>query len=274
MKYGFVMPSGSPEQAVQMATALEDAGWDGFFVWEALYGFDAWMLLAAAAVRTQRIHLGTMISPISRMRPWKIASEVLTLDHLSGGRAILAVGLGALDVGFANFGEVTERKTRAELVDESLEIITRLWSGETFEFTGKHYQVKSSDFMPPPPPVQQPHPPIWVVGAWPSEKSMRRALRFQGLLPNMIGADGKAGAPAAPEDVRMLRAHITEKRGSAPYDLIVEGSTPGNDRTAAAAQVRPWAEAGATWWIEARWGSEESHEDLLKRIQQGPPHID
>ena len=98
-----------------MASAAEKAGWDGFFVWEPIWGIDAWVTLTVAATRTEKIRLGTMISPLSRMRPWKLASEALTVDRLSKGRVIISVGLGALDSGFNEFGEEADRKTRAEL---------------------------------------------------------------------------------------------------------------------------------------------------------------
>src|SRR5690242_15276407 len=160
MKYGFVLPFGDARTAAELAKLAEDAGWDGFFTYEAAWGIDAWVSLAAAAMTTSRIRLGTMLSPISRMRPWKLASETATVDNLSGGRVILAVGLGAIETGFEQFGEVTDRKTRAELVDECLEILTGLWRGQPFSFEGKHYHVKECDFMPPPPPVQQPRIPI------------------------------------------------------------------------------------------------------------------
>jgi len=126
VKYGFVLPSGDARVAADLAYEAEQAGWDGFFVWEPVWVWDAWVSLAAAAMRTERIRLGTMITPASRMRPWKLASETVTLDHLSGGRVILSVGLGATDTGFDAFGEVTDRRTRAELLDESLDIITGL----------------------------------------------------------------------------------------------------------------------------------------------------
>ena len=173
MKYGFVFPGGDARTAAEFAQAAEEAGWDGFFVWEPVWGVDAWVSLAAAAMVTQRIRLGTMITPLSRMRPWKLASETATLDRLSNGRVILSVGLGALDSGFAAFGEVTDRVMRAELLDEGLELLTRLWAGMPVRFEGKHYQVdvNEENFLtpPPPPPVQQPRIPIWVVGAWPSK---------------------------------------------------------------------------------------------------------
>jgi alkanesulfonate monooxygenase SsuD/methylene tetrahydromethanopterin reductase-like flavin-dependent oxidoreductase (luciferase family) len=123
MKYGFVLPYGDARKVAEMAFEAEQAGWDGFFTYETIWGVDAWVALTAAAMKTSRIRLGTMLSPISRMRPWKLASETTTLDNLSGGRVILSVGLGALNTGFKEFGEKTNRIKRAELVDEGLDIL-------------------------------------------------------------------------------------------------------------------------------------------------------
>ena len=276
MKYGFVYPGGEVRTAAEFAQAAEEAGWDGFFVWEPVWGVDAWVSLAAAAMTTQRIRLGTMITPVSRMRPWKLASETATLDRLSNGRVILSVGLGALDSGFASFGEVTDRQQRAELLDEGLEVLTRLWAGRPVRYEGNHYSVDvdEGNFQtpPPPPPVQQPRIPIWVVGAWPRNKSMQRALRYDGLLPNVMGADGKVRmSPATPDEVREMGAYVKVQRTeTTPFDIVLEGETPGDDPVAAAAIVHPYAEAGATWWIEAMWTA-PSLDTVLKRLRQGPP---
>src|ERR687887_672473 len=121
MKAGVILPTGGPQEAADIARQAEEAGWDGFFVWEPVWGWDAWVSLAAVAMQTERIRLGTMITPLSRMRPWELAGKTVTLDRLSNGRVILAVGLGAPDSGWAEGGEVTDRKTRAELLDEGLE---------------------------------------------------------------------------------------------------------------------------------------------------------
>ncbi len=112
MKNGFVLPFGDARMAADMASLAEQHGWDGFFVWEPVWGNDAWVMLTAAAMRTERIRLGTMLTPLSRMKPWKLASEAATLDNLSGGRVTLAVGLGAPDTGWDAFGEITDRRTR------------------------------------------------------------------------------------------------------------------------------------------------------------------
>ena len=277
MKYGFVLPYGDAQLAADFAHEAEQAGWDGFFVWEPVWGWEAWMQLTAAAMSTQRIKLGTMISPISRMRPWELASKTVTLDHLSNGRVILAVGLGAIDTGFVQFGEVTDRKTRAELLDEGLDILTGLWRGQPFNFDGKHYHIKETTFYPLPSPVQQPRIPIWVVGAWPKEKSMQRTLRYDGLLPTIMNDQGQHIAPTL-DQIRDMKAYIDAQRLlPTPFDIVVEGRTPGTDPDRAAAITRLWAEGGATWWIEAMWSDPDQpadYEAIQRRIQQGPPHFD
>lgn len=271
MRYGVVLPQGDARMAAEAAYQAEQAGWEAFFMWDPVWGIDPWVGLAAAAMRTERIRLGTMITPISRCRPWQLASQTATLDHLSNGRVILSVGLGAIDTGFAEFGEQTDRKLRAELMDEGLDILTGLWRGQPFSYSGKHYTIRPTSFHVPPPPVQQPRIPIWMVGAWPSENSMGRAIRYDGLLPNKIDPHTHQAGPASIEDVRAMRTWVTAHRPEgAPFELIVEGQTSGDDPAKAAAQVKSWAEAGATWWIEARW-EDPSFEMLLARIRQGPP---
>ena len=155
-------------------------------MWEPVWGVDAWVSLAAAAMRTERIRLGTMITPVSRMRPWKLASETATLDNLSDGRVILSVGLGAVDTGFADVRRGDRPQDPRRAAGRGAGHLTGLWRGQPFSYDGKHYQIKEPTFYPPPPPVQQPRIPVWVVGAWPSQKSMERALRYDGLLPTML----------------------------------------------------------------------------------------
>lgn len=275
MQYGFIIPRGDLNTIIEQAVAAEAAGWDGVFYWDGIYiesmgaMFDPWVTLAAMAMRTERVRLGAVLTPISRRRPWKLARETVTLDHLSNGRLVLPVGLGALDDGgFGKVGEPTDRKTRAALLDEGLAILTGLWSGEPFSFHGAHYQVEEMTFLPP--PVQQPRIPIWVVGAWPRPKSMDRALRYDGLLPAKVNADGTAGE-VTPADIVAMREYIaTHRTAATPFDIIWEGETPGDDPARAAAMVRPWAEAGATWWMESRWTTEDVGA-VMARIRQGPP---
>ncbi len=278
MQYGFVIPGGDAHEIVEMAQEAELAGWDGVFYWDGICiegagpMFDPWAMLAAIAMRTKRVRIGAMLTPPSRRRPWKLARETVTVDVLSSGRLIVPVGLGALDDGgFAKVGEITNCKGRAELLDEGLEILTGLWSGQPFSFSGQHYHVEEMTFLPS--PVQSPRIPIWVVGAWPRTKSMQRALRYDGLLPAKVDEKG-ALAEVIPDDVRAMRAYVAEQRTpSTPFDIVWEGETPGDDIRQAVELVRPWAEAGATWWLESRWGNPTRVDEARARIKQGPPRI-
>jgi len=271
MKFGFVYPGGLPQQAIAFAKEAEAAGWDGFFVWEPVYGIDPWVTLGGIAAVTEHIKIGTLLTPPSRRRPWKLASEALTVDLLSEGRMILSLGLGAIDTGFASMGEITDRKIRAELLDESIAILTGLWGGQPFEYSGNHYQVSEFKFIhQPPPPVQQPRIPIWVVGAWNHPKSMQRVLKCDGILPAILDAD-KKWRPLQPQDIREIKAYVKANRSlTSPFDLIVENTSPGDNSVAAAEKVRPWIEAGATWWIESMWEEQDS-EKWSQRLRQGPP---
>jgi hypothetical protein len=161
-------------------------------------------------------------------------------------------------------------------LDEGLEILTNLWAGDPFSHAGKHYQVEitGKTFSPPPPPIQQPRIPIWVVGAWPSMKSMDRVLRYDGLLPNVMDEKGNVRmSPPTPSEIIKMREFIEAKRDQAtPFDIIMEGQTPGDDRQGALEIIEPYAQAGVTWWIEAHWSTLEQ-EQVLARLKQGPPRI-
>jgi alkanesulfonate monooxygenase SsuD/methylene tetrahydromethanopterin reductase-like flavin-dependent oxidoreductase (luciferase family) len=263
-----VLPGGTAVEQLELAVLAEESGWDGLFVWEAAYGVEPWGLLTAIATRTQRIRLGTMLTPMPWRRPWKVASQVATLDQLSAGRAILAVGLGAVETDLPDTGEELELRTRAAMMDEGIDLIRELWAGRS-SYHGRHYDYECSrdDLAEVGRPVQE-RIPIWVVGAWPRPKSMQRVLRCDGVLPQF--PEGQE----SPEELRNLRAWLTD-HGATTLDIIAEGETPGDDADAAAATVVPWADAGATWWLETRWEmphhSPERLHQVRTRIAAGPP---
>ena len=271
-----MFPKADIFQAREFAKLAEEAKWDAFFVWEPTYGIDAWMTLAAIAVETKVIRLGTLLSPPSRMRPWKLASEVITLDVLSSGRVTLCVGLGAIDTGFEELGEETDRKTRAKLLDEGLDIMTGLWRWDLTDYEGTHYKIKNlknSEFFkrhPPPNLIQNPRIPIWVVGAWPWNKSMQRAMKYDGVIPVIKNKQGKF-EEITPDHVREMRKYIEETQSTkSPFDIIIEGETPGDDPETAGSIIRPFADAGATWWIESNWIATDLNQ-IKARVKEGPP---
>jgi alkanesulfonate monooxygenase SsuD/methylene tetrahydromethanopterin reductase-like flavin-dependent oxidoreductase (luciferase family) len=261
MRFGFVVTWADAAEIGELAHIAEQHGWDGLFVWEPVWGVDAWASLAVAATRTSTIRLGTMLTPPSRRRPWTLAGQVATVDRLSGGRVTLSVGLGAVDAGFDAFGEATDRRVRAELLDESLEIMTGLWRGQPFAFEGRHHHVSPTEFPTIGHTVQQPRVPIWCVGALGSERSMRRALRWDGLIPQVIDADGPR--PATPDDIAANRSTF---RADRPFDVVVEGGH--TEHT-----VDEWEAAGATWWLDADWelvGAPDAVERAAAHLRAGP----
>jgi alkanesulfonate monooxygenase SsuD/methylene tetrahydromethanopterin reductase-like flavin-dependent oxidoreductase (luciferase family) len=279
MRFGWVLPYGDARTAAELAAVAEEHGWDGFFVWEGVWAIDPWVSLAAVAMRTERIRMGTMLTPLPRRLPWELAGQVATLDNLSGGRVILPVGLGATDDRWWLFEDDPGRRVRAEQMDEALELIQALWSGEPVTYEGAHYRARPAQIMLPPRPMQRPRVPIWVVGAWPRPKSMRRAARVDGWLPAHMPRDG-GHRELTPELLGEGIGWLRERRASEGlsmegYDVVAEGTTPA-DRAAAAEIVRPWAEAGATWWIDADWSDMEPgrvRAAALERLRAGPPPL-
>jgi Luciferase-like monooxygenase len=262
MRMGFILPGGPAPEQLEQAVLAEQAGWDGVFVWEAAYGVDAWTLLGAMAARTERINLGTLLTPLPWRRPWKVASQVATLDQLSNGRAIVTVGLGSLLNDLPRTDEVTDLRERADLMDEGIALVRALLTGSG-EFQGSHYrfECEQDDQLDVARPVQE-RVPIWVVGVWPRPKSMRRVLVCDGVVPQYDGSDG------TPEDARALKDWLLEQGADPGIDVIAQGETPGDDPTA-------WADAGCTWWLETRW--ELPHHvpgrmaQVRERIAAGPP---
>jgi alkanesulfonate monooxygenase SsuD/methylene tetrahydromethanopterin reductase-like flavin-dependent oxidoreductase (luciferase family) len=266
IRCGVVLPGGTASEQLEQAVRAEEAGWDGVFVWEAAYGVDAWGLLSAMAARTSRVRLGTMLTPLPWRRPWKVASQVATLDQLSGGRAVLSIGVGALATDLPATGEPTDLRERAAMMDEGIDLIRTLWSGgRTFHGSHYTYETDRDDLADVVRPVQE-RIPIWVVAVWPRPRSMRRVLRCDGVIP---------GHGHSPGSVRDMRAWLAARGAPPTVDVLTEGETPAGDPARAAELVAPWAEAGCTWWMETRWEmphhSAERMTEVRARIAAGPP---
>lgn len=276
MKVGMVGSYGTAAQLLEMAEAADASGWDGFFTWDAIAMgrmeiWDPWVLLGAVAARTERIRLGALVFALARRRPWKVARESLTLDHLSNGRLVLPVGLGVLDdVGFSKVsGEVTAARERAERLDEALAILDHAWAGETFSYEGRHHTITGAQFLPR--PVQRPRIPVWPVGGWPSPRSMARAARWDGVVLQRTGSE----EPLGPADVADAVAWLGEHReaGLTGYDVVIQDTLP-DDPSAAHDYAASFAAVGATWFIDSRWDrAAATPERLLEIARQGPPVV-
>ena len=276
MRFGVNMPNfgafGDARALADLAREAEEHGWDGVFLWDHIgadWGAentfaDPWIALTAMAMQTSRITLGAVVTPLPRRRPWKVAREAVTLDHLSGGRLILGVGIGS-DFGqeYSAYGESPDDRLHGAMLDEALEIITGLWSGEPFSFEGAHYQIHGARYQPT--PVQRPRIPIWVAAVWPHKKPLRRAARWDGLCPLVDDHQ------MSPEQLREALAYVRPLLSAdKPFDVLAYGGTPGQDEAAETALVAAFRDAGATWWQESM-APDDTLDYARERIRRGPP---
>ena len=232
------------------------------------------MLLTAAALATSRIRLGTLVTPVARRRPQQLARQVATLDAVSGGRVIFGAGLGGpIEDEYGSLGEPTDPVVLAERLDEGLDLLRRFWSGEPVNHDGKHYQVRDVALLPA--SIQRPRPPVWIGGFWPHRRPMRRAARWDGVVPLFV--DARHGHAPPVDQVRDLVAYIhqhrSDERHDRPFEIVLGGVSPG-DPAKARALIGPLVDAGATWWDERQLQSRNELDQLapvLSRIEQGPP---
>lgn len=261
MRYAVSLPPFTdPARVLAWGREAEAAGWDGVFLWDhvqwrpGVAPLDPWVMLGALAAVTERVRLGTMVTPLSRRRPYAVAKQVATLDQLSAGRAVLGVGLGEPpDRDFSDLGEEADARVRAAMLDESLDVIDQLWRGPT-DFTGTHYRIRA-DLHPR--PVQQPRPPVWVAGVAPHRRPLARARRLDGVVP--IGAG----------------EHLTPE---ALADYLALDGAPSRDGWDVVAHDRPgvdpqeYAEAGATWLVRSVFPIEDDWERQADAIVREGPH--
>lgn len=294
MKYAVYAPTfndyGEPARLVELALVAEQAGWDGFFIWDHLVLesggrvalVDATVTLGALAQATSRLTLGAMITPLARRRPWKVAKELATLDHLSGGRMVFGAGLGEpADLEFAAFGEDPAAAARAERLDEGLTVFDTLVRGERMSYDGRHYRLENVQLAPP--ARQRPRMPVWIAASLPARAGLRRAARWDGVVPVQIPARVQAGDVHAsagwpdwwPEPATFAEAvrWVTAARGGVTtgFDFVASGRVAGLPPGAAQARVQAFAEVGATWWFD--WVDEApgTFDATVKAIAAGPP---
>jgi len=249
-----VPPFTDPAVVVRWARDAEAHGWDGFFLWDHLRWddkvevHDPWVLLGAIATATERMRIGTMVTPLSRRRPAVVAKHLVTLDHLSNGRATLGVGLGdPPDLDFSDFGDQASYSVRAAITDEALDVVIGLL-GDGVSHRGQHLRAEATMR---PSPVQG-RIPIWIAGRAPHAKPLERARRYDGYVP--------IASPFLTPDA--LAAYV----GPHPHDdwdLVAqwpEGTS-----------VEEYAAAGATWLVRSTWPHEEGWREELEGLVSAPP---
>ncbi|GCE31854.1 luciferase-like protein [Dictyobacter alpinus] len=286
MKYGLALPNGGvcgdARILAELGCLAEEAGWDGVFLEDyivhqsagAVPTCDPWIALAAIAIGTKRIILSTSVTPLPRRRPWKVAREAVALDQLSNGRFMLGVGSGdANEAGFSLVNEARDAKERAQILDEALDIIVGLWSGEPFSYQGSHFQVDNMTFLPT--PVQKPRIPILVGGGWPLKGPSLRAARYDGCCLYKQQQPGKS-EDWTPADVQELKTfienHRSEQQKATPYEIKLGGRSRSEDWEKDRALMRSLAGAGVTWWVEYVPAGELT--TMRASIERGPLHIE
>jgi len=268
---------GDPRMLVELAVAAEEAGWDGFFLWDHLlwhepggHVADPTVVISAVAARTERIRFGIMVNLLARRRAAKVARETVTLDVLSGGRLIVGAGLGSLPAEFTAFGENADPRVRAARLDESLHLLDALWTGQPVTFHGEY--LTATDVTMLPRPVQRPRIPIWCGGRWPNQPPFRRAARWDGVIPTHTGYG--LGETMPPDELRAVIRYTREHRtADGPFDVALEGRTDGSAADRGGQLVAAYARAGLTWWIEALGWWRGTPADAMARVRQGPPVV-
>jgi alkanesulfonate monooxygenase SsuD/methylene tetrahydromethanopterin reductase-like flavin-dependent oxidoreductase (luciferase family) len=261
MRYGLDVPVdgpyADPRLLADMAAEAEAAGWNGFFLQDVLASDDPvaepWVSLTAVALRTSRMRIGILLTPLARRRPWQVARQAATIDHLSGGRLVLGAGLGYSEVDFTPFGEEWAPRVRASRLDEALDVVTGLWTGSPFSYSGTHFQLH--DVVLRPPPLQQPRIPIWVAAGWPRRKPLERAARWDGVY--LMTDHQTTGELLTPDDIAAVRRRL-------PTGEICFNGVPGRG------EPKAFADAGGDWWIELA-NDGMAPEDYRSRMRAGPP---
>ena len=280
VKFGIYVPNYGPVlgNAVHLANLTklaEDSGWDGFFIWDHILvkrtnGPDIcnpWVALGLMGYKTEKITLGTTITPLPRRKPWELAREVITVDQISNGRLILGVGLGEPpEVEYGSFGEETAVKTRREKLDESLEILQGLWTGEPFSFKGKHFNLEEVTFVPKPIKAKI---PIWVAGEYPHIGPIKRAAKYDGMIPL---PEKFKGEDVTLEDYQEIYNKIVSLRGNSNFDFVIITTVPpekNDSNTELISFIESGIESGFTWFINYI-SPNTKLQKIEKRIKQGP----
>lgn len=256
-----------PIDLIDLGRRVEGAGWDGFFLWDHVHGssdqampvVDPWVVLGGLAVTTTRLRLGTSVTAVPRRRPQELARQVVTLDRLSRGRAVLGVGLGEPPTEYLSYGESADRRVLAARLDEGLEVLAGLWSGKPYSHKGDHFVVEDAMFVPT--ATQQPHPPVWASCVVQNDATLGRAARWDGVILVEMGRDG-AIHPMPLRRLVEARAVIASRRGMDRFDIAVTmPSLPHRD------ELEAYGAAGATWVLVTGWI--DQLDELVTRLHPG-----
>jgi alkanesulfonate monooxygenase SsuD/methylene tetrahydromethanopterin reductase-like flavin-dependent oxidoreductase (luciferase family) len=281
LRFGLFVPPFSdlaePATLVRLAETAEEAGWDGFFLWDHILATpgiavaDPWITTAAIAQGTARIRIGMLVTPLVRRRPWVVARETATLDRLSDGRLVVGVGLGDDGWGeFSSFSEASDQPTRAAILEESLILLRRFWSGKEVLWKGKHFSVESPPFLPQ--PAQDPLP-IWVACRWPHRPPLARAARHQGCFPLFDQGGWENPVLPDPAEVAQVRSELIGFGAPSDIDIVCRGVSALVETRERSEKLPALEAAGMTWWLEC-FGPDEPLDAVEYWVRKGPSRPD
>ena len=284
LQYAVVLPNWvagvDVSSLVDAAVTAEEAGWDGVLLadhlifppppaggqaqrdMEPMAFPDPWVTLAAIAERTERIRLGSWVTPIPRRQPWQLARDLATLDQLSGGRVVLGAGVGRKS-DYEAFGQPWNLAEMWRRFDETADLLDAFWRGEAVNHRGHHFTVSDAVLLPT--PVQRRRIPIVVGGIWPSTRSLVRGARWDGIVPHVPG-DGVIPPDSTPVEGH-LRAVVGHYRSlvEEPGEIWLPLYPPG-----ASSEYRDVCrKLGATWLYRIKEG--DAWSISLDGIGRGPP---
>lgn len=266
MRYGLQLctlgPFADPRATLRVAAAADEAGWEALLVWDHLAwassgsaSADPWVTLGACAATTSQILLGTAVTPLARRRPQMVAQQLATLSLASGGRAIFGAGLGGPTAEFERFGEDSDARRRATMLDEGLDVVARLLHGEHVQHQGEHYTVDGLTLAPL--PLRR--IPFWIGGM--SPRALRRAARWDGWL---VDGSSPEQNTSSPDEVAEKVALIRVAGARSDFEVCFIGYSDEADLAA-------YAAAGVTWWIENVHAGRGGVDGVLARVARGVP---
>ncbi len=257
------------EELVARARLAEDAALDGVWVFDhfkALYGdpkgpaLEAWTLLAGLARETSRVRLGTLVTGMTHRHPSVLATEVVTVDHLSGGRVECAIGAAWNEPEHRELGiPFPPTSERLDRLEEGIQILRLLFTQEDVNFDGRAYQLEGATYRPK--PAQQPHPPIWVGG-----EGRKRTLPIVGRF-----ADAWHGWASDATELAALNAIIdgaAEEAGRDPASILRASSLSISEPWDEVKAAYEWMHSGGIGYLVIDWPTEGQGrlEEFLERI--------
>jgi F420-dependent oxidoreductase-like protein len=245
------------DEIVSRTHLAEDAGFDGIWVFDhfkALYAdpkgpcLEGWTLLAGLARETTRVRLGPLVTGMTHRHPSVLAAEVVTVDHLSGGRVECAVGAAWNEPEHRELGmEFPSARDRMDRLEEGVQVLRKLFTEEDVTFKGSHFQLRNATYRPR--PVQQPNPPIWVGGT-----GRKRLLPIAGRHADVWHGWAEDAVELALQNAIVDRA--AEEAGRDPHDVMRASSLSISEPWDEVRRSYEWMREGGIAYLVVEWPSE------------------